>query len=783
MERVAAVMMLGAWLAAGGPAGAQPLGTPFPVNTYTAGLQGAPAIGADDQGNFVIAWESFGQDGDYIGIFAQRFLADGSKSGAELPVNDYVTGPQAAPDVAVGGDGRFVVVWQGYGDGGDSGDVWARPFSSAGVADGPEFQVNDPVAAIYEGAASVAALTDGFVVVWDDYEDVFARRLDAAGRPLGDPFQVNTSKTFGFQGSAAVAPTGDGGFVIAWEDGYFYGDGYDGAGYGIFAKRYDADGVQEADEFQVNSTVLGDQYGAAVAPAAGDGFVVVWQSYSHAGSDAAVFGQRFGDGHAPAGGEFRVNPAPAEYGDQPRVAADAAGDFVVVWSAPLTPAPPTPFATPPAAAILARRFNAGATPLAGSTPVAASLQNQVEPAVAAVPDGRYVVAWRRDDGDGSDGAVFAQRFAAINSVLPTASSTATATPTATRTATRTASATATASVTPTATASATPTPTRTATPANSATPSSSATPTPSATPTRTVTATRTPTASPSPTPPATGTASATPTRTPTPSATGTRTGTATRSATASSTSTSSASATRTATTTPSAADTATRTATASPSPSSSPTRTATSTAPATATDTPTRTATASAPPTVTASHSATAEPSPTATRTASPTATSEPSATVSATGTATHTTTAAPTDTATATRTASSSPTVTPPPTATASSTATASHTATVEATASPTPVATDTMPLDTPTAEPTAVACAGDCNGDGAVTVNELVSAVGYALDGRPPLTCEAVDTNRNGQVTVDELVRAVSAALDGCRARQTPPPSGRLTPSDTAA
>jgi Ca2+-binding EF-hand superfamily protein len=64
----------------------------------------------------------------------------------------------------------------------------------------------------------------------------------------------------------------------------------------------------------------------------------------------------------------------------------------------------------------------------------------------------------------------------------------------------------------------------------------------------------------------------------------------------------------------------------------------------------------------------------------------------------------------------------------------------------------------------PTPPPCVGDCDGDGAVAVNELVTAVGYALDNRPPLGCASIDANGDAQVTVDELVRAVTNALDGC-------------------
>jgi hypothetical protein len=59
---------------------------------------------------------------------------------------------------------------------------------------------------------------------------------------------------------------------------------------------------------------------------------------------------------------------------------------------------------------------------------------------------------------------------------------------------------------------------------------------------------------------------------------------------------------------------------------------------------------------------------------------------------------------------------------------------------------------------------CAGDCNGDGTVTVNELITAVNIALGNAPVSTCPAVDTNGDGTVTVNELIQAVNSALNGC-------------------
>jgi len=79
---------------------------------------------------------------------------------------------------------------------------------------------------------------------------------------------------------------------------------------------------------------------------------------------------------------------------------------------------------------------------------------------------------------------------------------------------------------------------------------------------------------------------------------------------------------------------------------------------------------------------------------------------------------------------------------------------------------ATPTITPGGPTPTPTAVgqACAGDCNGNGTVAVNELVLGVNVALDRQPVSACPAFDANRDGSVAVNELVGAVRNALSGC-------------------
>jgi subtilisin family serine protease len=54
-----------------------------------------------------------------------------------------------------------------------------------------------------------------------------------------------------------------------------------------------------------------------------------------------------------------------------------------------------------------------------------------------------------------------------------------------------------------------------------------------------------------------------------------------------------------------------------------------------------------------------------------------------------------------------------------------------------------------------------GDCNGDGRVTIDELVAGVRIALGAAPLATCAALDGDADGAITIAELIAAVGLAL----------------------
>jgi hypothetical protein len=98
------------------------LGGEFTVNSYTTDRQRRPAVAMNAAGDFVVVWESVSQDGNYTGVFAQRYDATGAVRGSEFRVNSFIIDDQFRADVAMDPVGNFVVVWASFGqDGSDRG--------------------------------------------------------------------------------------------------------------------------------------------------------------------------------------------------------------------------------------------------------------------------------------------------------------------------------------------------------------------------------------------------------------------------------------------------------------------------------------------------------------------------------------------------------------------------------------------------------------------------------------------------------------------------------------
>src|SRR5262249_55639023 len=159
-----------------------PVGADFMVNTATLGDQGSyyvgPAVACDDSGGFVVVWAGY----YYKTVWGRRFDKLHIAVGAPLIVNTFTHANHPRHnkvDVAMNpANGDFVVVWDSTGQDGDGYGVFGQRFASDTTRVGTEFQVNtytyyDQGGNYRQGDIRAAMDSSGkFVVVWGSaYQD------------------------------------------------------------------------------------------------------------------------------------------------------------------------------------------------------------------------------------------------------------------------------------------------------------------------------------------------------------------------------------------------------------------------------------------------------------------------------------------------------------------------------------------------------------------------------------------------------------------------------------
>ena len=288
------------------------------------------AVAMDGDGDFVVAWQSTGQDGSGNGIYAQRYNTMGVVQGSEFKVNTTVVDNQLNPSVAMDGAGNHVIAWQSRGQDGSSYGIYAQLYDASGVAQGGEIPVNTCTTSI-QARASIAMDQDGdFIIARESANQdgssygVYAQRYNVSGIAQVPEFRVNTY-TNNRQDRSSIAMDSDGDFVIAWRSG-----GQDGSSYGIYAQRYNKSGVVKGPEFRVNTQTANNQLNPSIALDSDGDFVITWGSIQD-GSSFGVYAQRYNAGGVAQGEEFQVNTYTSGSQAGPFIAMDDSGDFVITW--------------------------------------------------------------------------------------------------------------------------------------------------------------------------------------------------------------------------------------------------------------------------------------------------------------------------------------------------------------------------------------------------------------------------------------------------------------------
>jgi hypothetical protein len=316
LRRCRTVAMIGSLSLAGAltptavlAAAGTPIGPPFEIgsNAQALGVARAP------DGHFAVLWS------------VNDAVANASTS--HVQVFD-VSGTPVAPDITLGPVGAGAI----------------NPHYTEIVADG-----NGDFDLLEQEQPSSTALGPSLNVV----------RVGTDGTPLGTPITVTSFTVTGKQHlylRPTLAAGAGGDFVVAWRYNLSTAFGSGAAPFttttsAAYAKTYHADGSPVAGPFTVLAPSKSSSKGASLVPQdlsiamSGSGDVVLaWSSIKRslffptsAYSSNGVYAQIFGEDGTSKDSAFRVSdtsqtsPINNSYGFLPAVAADTAGNFVVVW--------------------------------------------------------------------------------------------------------------------------------------------------------------------------------------------------------------------------------------------------------------------------------------------------------------------------------------------------------------------------------------------------------------------------------------------------------------------
>ncbi len=301
------------------------VGSEFHINTYTTSNQQYSSL-AFDGANYLVTWSSFGQDTSDYGIYGQVIGKNGAKVGSEFRINTYTTSGQTCSSLAYDGT-NYLVTWQSSGqDSGNSG-IYGQMIGKNGAKIGQEFRINThtPDEQINQ---SIAYGGTNYLVTWSsNWQDgnrygIYGQLVNTLGSKVGSEFLINTYTT-NDQRYPSLAFDGAN-YLITW-CGEGQGDNTDG----IYGQLINTAGSKVGSEFLINTYTLNSQYNPKLA-FDGTNYLVTWESSGQDGSGWGIYGQRINSAGEKVGSEFLINTYTTGYQYSSALATDGT-NFFVAW--------------------------------------------------------------------------------------------------------------------------------------------------------------------------------------------------------------------------------------------------------------------------------------------------------------------------------------------------------------------------------------------------------------------------------------------------------------------
>ena len=372
------------------------------VNTYSQSYQENPVITALDDGGYVIAWESYAQDGSRrTGIYLQRYDSTGTRIGEEQSISaDNNFTDNSDPLIVSLKDGGYLVAWEGYFEG---QEVYLQQYNASGEMVSVERIVNDNVNYFNP---SVAVLNDGsYVLAWNastisdiPINSLYLQRYDSDGAALGaEEIIIRDTESDLF--TPVLTALSDGGYVLSWIETV----DLDGTAYLIYLEQYSNDGTLLGSRKEVGSFTYQSKDELVLTSLSDGGYVVAWQSNDQDGSGWGIFSQQFDSMGEQVGEEQQVNSYTLDDQDVPALTALSDGGYVISWASYNQDGSEY--------GVFLQQFSASGEKISGEQQVNTySEASQDLPVITALNDGGYVVVWSSEDQDGSGNGVYLQQY-------------------------------------------------------------------------------------------------------------------------------------------------------------------------------------------------------------------------------------------------------------------------------------------------------------------------------------------------------------------------------------
>ncbi|MBI5412162.1 hypothetical protein HZA43_03220 [Candidatus Peregrinibacteria bacterium] len=328
------------------------IGSSFMVNGYRKDDQKFPRIAMNAAGDFVVVWQSYGEDGSAAGVYGQKFTANGEKSRSEFRVNTTLDNNQMLPDVAMNAAGDFIVVWKSESKK-DSG-INAQSYDAEGASVGKEFAIvkdetgKKDVKVLTTNPAVSMSETGEAIVVWQvsrgSGSEIHGRALNAQGQGLGGETLISAIASGSKSMRPRVTSMPQKQFMVVWEEEttkekvrniVFQRDSIQG-------QVLDAQGNKIGANVEIFAPALTHEQAPDIA-ATPKGAMVVWQAYhrNKAKDDDdkirpgywEVLGQKLDLAGNRAGEWLSVGADPDEFQWTPAIAGSADNSYTVVWGA------------------------------------------------------------------------------------------------------------------------------------------------------------------------------------------------------------------------------------------------------------------------------------------------------------------------------------------------------------------------------------------------------------------------------------------------------------------